>query len=81
MTMLQLTRCSLPSSFWPQNRLLKWNTHPRSPDLAPSDFLLFLKIKSSLKGRKFQEIEDIQKKITTALEAIPQQEFQKRFQQ
>jgi hypothetical protein len=61
-TMLQFTRRSLSRSLWPKNRLLKWNTHP-SPDLAPNDFRLFSKIKSALKGRRFHDIEDIQKKL------------------
>jgi hypothetical protein len=47
-----------------------------SPDFSPNDFWLFPKIKSALKGRKFQDIEDIQKNLTMALKAIPQQEFQ-----
>jgi hypothetical protein len=34
--------------------------HPSySPDLVPNDFWLFPKIKSALKGRRFQDIEDI----------------------
>jgi hypothetical protein len=37
--------------------------HPSySLDLASNDFWLFSKIKSALKGRRFQETEDIQQK-------------------
>jgi len=32
---------------------------PYSPDLAPADFFLFPKLKSTLKGRQFQTIEEI----------------------
>jgi hypothetical protein len=34
---------------------------PYSPALAQNDFWLFPKIKSARKGRRFQDIEDIQK--------------------
>jgi transposase len=54
MTMLHPTRRSLSSSFWPK-------IPPYSPDLAPNDVWLFPKIKSALKGRRFQDIEDIKK--------------------
>jgi len=33
---------------------------PYAPDLAPADFFLFPKIKTTLKGRRFQTIEEIQ---------------------
>jgi hypothetical protein len=46
-----------------------------SPDLAPNGLWLFPKIKSAIKGRRFQDIEDIQKNVTTV------QELQKCFQQ
>src|SRR5215469_3395240 len=32
---------------------------PYSPDLAPADFFLFPKLKSTLKGRRFQTVEEI----------------------
>jgi hypothetical protein len=54
---------------------------PHSHHLAPNDLWLFPKIKSALKGRRFQDTEDIQKNVTTALEAVPQQEPKKCFQQ
>jgi hypothetical protein len=49
----------LSSNFWPKNRLLKWNTH-RSPLIWLYDLWLFPKIKSALKGWRFQDVEDIQ---------------------
>jgi hypothetical protein len=50
------------------------------PDLAPSDFWLFPKIKYTLKGCRFQDTEDT-KKVIIAMKAILQQEFHKCFQQ
>ena len=50
--------------------------HPAySPDLAPSDFFLFPKIKGILKGRHFDAIDDIRSNTTAALKAIPQNQF------
>jgi hypothetical protein len=42
---------------------------PLPPDLVPNDFWLFLKLKSALKGRRFQDTEDTQRKenVTTTL--------------
>jgi hypothetical protein len=42
-----------------------------SPDLAPSDFFLFPKIKEILKERHFNDIDDISCNTTAALKAIP----------
>jgi len=42
--------------------------HPAySPDLAPSDFFPFPKIKEILKGRHFDDIDDIRSNTTAAL--------------
>jgi len=55
--------------------------HPAySPDLAPNDFFLFLKIKEILKGRYFDDIDDIRSNTTAALKAIPQNQFQNCFE-
>jgi hypothetical protein len=60
-TTLQLTRCPLSSSFWPKN--ITGMEYPcYFPKLAPNDLWLFPKLKSALKGRRFQDIEDIGKK-------------------
>ena len=41
-----------------------------SPDLAPCDFWLFPKLRSSLKGKKFQTLDEIQENMMRQLMAI-----------
>jgi len=53
---------------------------PYSPDLAPAAFFLFPKLKSSLKGRRFQTVEEIEENSIRDLRAIPQNTFQDAFQ-
>jgi hypothetical protein len=55
--------------------------HPDfSLDLAHSDFFLFPKIKEILKGRHFDDIDDISSNTTAALKVIPQNHFQNYFE-
>jgi hypothetical protein len=49
----------LSSSFWPKNWLLKWNTHPVPLIWLHMTSGFTQKIKSALKGRRFQDNEDI----------------------
>jgi hypothetical protein len=55
--------------------------HPSySPDLAPSDFFLFPKLKKMLKGGHFDDIDDIRSNTTAVLKVIPQNQFQNCFE-
>jgi histone-lysine N-methyltransferase SETMAR len=56
--------------FLAQKSITQMEHPPYSPDLASNDLWLFPKIKSTLKGRRFQDTEDIKKCVTTALKAI-----------
>jgi hypothetical protein len=51
---------------------------PYSPDLAPCNFFLFPRMKSDLKGKRFQNVEGVREKT---MEAITLQEFQNCFEQ
>lgn len=53
---------------------------PYSPDVSPCDFFLFPKIKSCLKGERLESLENIQRRVTAELNAIPKEEFQKCFE-
>jgi len=68
------------SAFLVRNFLLKNETTvvpqpPYSPNLSPTDFLLFPKLKSTLKGRHFNTFYEIQKNSTKEF-AILKEAFQ-----
>jgi len=55
--------------------------HPAySLDLVSNDFFLFPKIKETLKGRHFGDIDDIRSNTLAVLKAIPQNQFQNCFE-
>jgi len=54
---------------------------PYSPDLAPAEFFLFPKLKTTLKGRRFQTTEEIEENAIRELRAIIESAFQEAFQQ
>jgi hypothetical protein len=47
-----------------------------SPDLVPANFFLFPKLEKTLKGRRFQTIEEIQENMIRELRAITESAFQ-----
>lgn len=63
-----------------ENKINVLEHPPYSPDLAPADFFLFPKIKTCLKGRRFDDIETIQRNTVTALEIVPDQLFTQCFE-
>jgi hypothetical protein len=54
---------------------------PYSPDLAPADFFLFLKMKMQLKGRRFHSVADIQRESQKVMDSLTQNDFEAAFQQ
>jgi hypothetical protein len=52
---------------------------PYSPDLAPSNFFLFPKLKMKLKGRRFQTVEKIQAESQAVLNTLGENDFQECF--
>jgi transposase len=49
---------------------------PYSPDLAPADFFLFQKLKSTLKGQRFHSVEEIKENSLTTLCTQPNKPLQ-----
>jgi hypothetical protein len=68
-------------TFLAKKSIMKWEYPPYSSVLAPCDFWLFPKLKTALNGHRFLAIADIQEHAATILQIIPEEEFQKCFEQ
>ena len=82
--MLQHDNAPSHSSFLVRDFLAKHATTvlpqpPYSPDLAPADFFLFPKLKSTLKDRHFESVEAIKTNSLAHLRSIPKKAFQECF--
>ena len=62
--------------FLAKNNIAVMDQNPYSPDLAPCDLLLFPKLKGTIKGIRFNDVEDIKKAVTKELRGIPEKSFQ-----
>jgi len=54
---------------------------PYSPDLAPCDFFLFLQLKKTMKGCRFDDNEEVQANAMRQMRAITKSDFQRCFRQ
>jgi hypothetical protein len=52
---------------------------PHSPDLSPSDYFLFLKLKLKLKGLHFADVAEIQEVVIDELKKVQKKNFRLRF--
>jgi hypothetical protein len=50
------------------------------PDLTPCDFALLPKLKTKLKGRRFETVSDIQRESQAVLDNIKENDFQGAFE-
>ena len=71
----------LVQSFLAKHQITQLTQPPYSPDLVPCDFWLFLKLKLSLKGKRFQTVSEIQKTMMQQLMTIPTKDFAESFEQ
>lgn len=70
----------LVCTFLAKNNTVTMPQPPYSPDMAPCHFFLFPKIKRTLKGRRFTDIDDIKRASLKELKAIPKIEFENCFE-
>ncbi|KAG5315511.1 MOS1T transposase, partial [Acromyrmex insinuator] len=73
-------RSTLVTDFLTKNHILTINHSPYSPDMAPCDFYLFGKMHLSMKGKRYVDVEDIQRACTTILKDMPLNDIKHSFE-
>jgi hypothetical protein len=66
--------------FVTNNKLIIVPHPPCSPDLAACDFAFFPKLKTKLKGRRFETVSDIQTESQAVLDSIKENDFHGPFE-
>jgi len=61
-------------------QIFRWYHPPYSPDLLPCVYFLFPILKLPLKGRLFEDVQDIQAAVTSSPQTMPQEDVQRSFQ-
>lgn len=64
-------RAVVTTDYLTKNRISTINHSPYSPDMAPCDFYLFGQLHLPMKGKRYKDVEDIQKACTNILKAMP----------
>jgi hypothetical protein len=61
--------------FQAKHGVVKISHPPYSLELAPADGFLFPMVRTTLKGKRSQDVEDIKKNVTVELNAVPLEAF------
>ena len=68
-----------PSSYLTETGIKTAPHPPYSPDLAPCDFWMFPRLKEKLRGRRFEDVEEMKEAVTEALDTFPLEDYQRAF--
>ncbi|GFY03017.1 mariner Mos1 transposase [Trichonephila clavipes] len=68
--------CFVVTEHLTRNRIVTFPQPPYSPDLAPADFFLFPKVKTTLQGRHHWTLDDVKRDCTHALKDVSVGDFQ-----
>ena len=72
--------CAICVQFLAQSGVTVLDHPTYSPDLAPADFFLLPRLKSSMKGARFADVVTIQERVTAVRRLIPTEAFADSFQ-